>query len=89
MVINAPIQGTEADIMKRAMIKVDRWIASGGLRDDVRMLLQVHDELIFEVRKRRVKEAVPEIKRLMEGAWRGAVEMVVGVKRGASWGTLE
>ncbi|OHA09142.1 MAG: hypothetical protein A3B37_01200 [Candidatus Sungbacteria bacterium RIFCSPLOWO2_01_FULL_59_16] len=87
--VNHPIQGTEADIMKRAMIKVDRWIASGGLRDDVRMLLQVHDELIFEVRKRRVKEAVPEIKRLMEGAWRGAVEMVVGVKRGASWGTLE
>ncbi len=86
--VNFPIQGTEADIMKKAMIAVDGWIATGGLRNDIRMLLQIHDELIFEITAGRVKIAIPEITRFMEGAWSGSVAMKVEVKQGRTWGEL-
>lgn len=67
MAINAPIQGTEADIIKLAMVEIDKYLESKGLRDDVRMLLQVHDELVFEIKEKLVDAIAPEIKRMMEG----------------------
>ncbi len=66
MAINAPIQGTEADIIKLAMVEIDKYLESNGLRDDVRMLLQVHDELVFEIKEKLVEVVAPEIKRMME-----------------------
>ncbi len=67
MAINAPIQGTEADIIKLAMVEIDKYLEHKDLRDDVRMLLQVHDELVFEIKEKLVDSVSPEIKRMMEG----------------------
>ena len=66
MAINAPIQGTEADIIKLAMVNIFQWIKKEGLENDVRMLLQVHDELVFEVKEEKVREAMSKIKEIME-----------------------
>ncbi|WP_425407226.1 DNA polymerase I [Hwanghaeella sp.] len=65
--INAPIQGTAADIIKRAMIRIPAALADAGL-DDVTMLLQVHDELIFEAPEAKAEKAIPVIREVMEGA---------------------
>jgi DNA polymerase-1 len=67
MAINAPIQGTEADIIKLAMVEIDKFLTQKDLKGDVRMLLQVHDELVFEVKEGIVGSVAPEIKRMMEG----------------------
>jgi DNA polymerase-1 len=66
MAINAPIQGTEADIIKLAMVNIHEWIKKEGLENDVRMLLQVHDELVFEIKEGLVEKVVPKIKESME-----------------------
>jgi len=65
--INAPIQGTAADIIKRAMIRIPGALAEAGL-EDVRMLLQVHDELIFEAPEALTGDAVAAVKQVMEAA---------------------
>ncbi len=67
MAINAPIQGTEADIIKLAMVEIDKYLHGKDLQDEVRMLLQVHDELVFEIKEKLVESVAPEIKRMMEG----------------------
>lgn len=64
--INAPIQGTAADILKIAMIKIQKSLAEKNLLNDIRMLLQVHDELVFEVKDSKVDKAVALIKDIME-----------------------
>ncbi len=84
MAINAPIQGTEADIVKLAMIKVDEYIERKDLRNDVRMLLQVHDEILFEIRKEKVDEVAEEIKKIMENVVKPAD--IAGVKCVAEYG---
>ncbi len=66
MAINAPIQGTEADIVKIAMIRVHAWIKEQGYEGKVRPLLQVHDELVFEVEEKLVEKIVPHICHIME-----------------------
>ena len=82
--INAPMQGTAADIIKLAMIKVARWIAEQEA-DSIRMLMQVHDELVFEVRDDRVEEYLPAIQRLMAEAAELAVPLEVGIGVGENW----
>lgn len=87
MAVNMPIQGTATgDIIKMAMIAVDAWIKKEKLEDPVRMLLQVHDELVFEIRERSVAKIVPEIKRIMEEVTRLKVPLVVEAKSGKNWG---
>lgn len=87
MAINMPIQGTATgDIVKLAMIKVDGWIGKEKLYDFARMLLQVHDELLFEIKKDLVKKIAPKIKELMEGVVELKVPLVVDVKAGTNWG---
>ncbi|MDQ5969462.1 MAG: polymerase, partial [Patescibacteria group bacterium] len=66
MAINAPIQGTEADVIKLAMIEIDKFLVSKNLKKDVRLLLQVHDELVYEVKEGIIDSVSPEIKRIME-----------------------
>ena len=81
--INAPMQGTAADIIKRAMIKVDEWLASSGL--NARMTMQVHDELIFEVDAAQVDALVAGVKSAMESAADLLVPLIVDVGVGDNW----
>ena len=74
--INAPIQGSAADIIRRAMVRIEAALADAGL-DDVEMLLQVHDELIFEAPEGQVEKAIPVIRQVMEHAAMPAVSMRV------------
>ncbi len=81
--INAPMQGTAADIIKRAMITVDAWLL--GQEDAARMLMQVHDELVFEVREDAVDPIVAGVRERMAGAAELDVPLVVDVGVGANW----
>ena len=74
--INAPIQGSAADIIRRAMVRMEGALADAGL-DEVEMLLQVHDELIFEAPEDQVEKAIPVIRQVMEHAAMPAVSMRV------------
>lgn len=81
--INAPIQGTAADIMKRAMINVDRVLEESGL--DAKMLLQIHDELIFEVLEKDVEATVALVKKEMETVIEMDVSLVAEAGVGDNW----
>ncbi|WP_127478700.1 DNA polymerase I [Sulfurivermis fontis] len=81
--INAPMQGTAADIIKRAMIAVDPWQQDSGGK--VRMIMQVHDELVFEVAEEYVDTARAEIPRLMAGAAELKVPLLVEAGVGDNW----
>lgn len=81
--INAPMQGTAADIMKKAMVHVDRWLSDSGL--DARVILQVHDELVLEVREELVETLIPVLKEKMETAATLAVPLKVDAGVGANW----
>ncbi|SIR07406.1 DNA polymerase I [Rhizobium sp. RU35A] len=78
--INAPIQGSAADIIRRAMVQVEPALARTGLSERVRMLLQVHDELIFEVEDEAIEAAMPVIVSTMEHAAMPALSMRVPLK---------
>ncbi|MEZ3500992.1 DNA polymerase I [Pantoea sp. KPR_PJ] len=82
--INAPMQGTAADIIKRAMIAVDGWLQQQN-DDAVRMIMQVHDELVFEVREDAVESASQQIRALMEGSMKLDVPLQVEVGVGDNW----
>jgi len=81
--INAPMQGTAADIIKRAMIDLDAWLRRD--HPDVRMVLQVHDELVFEVPEAKVEEVRREVVTRMAAAGELAVPLVVEAGVGANW----
>ncbi|MBR83867.1 MAG: DNA polymerase I [Magnetovibrio sp.] len=81
--INAPIQGGAADIIKRAMIQVPGALMDAGLK--ARMLLQVHDELVFEVPKEEAEDTISVVKATMEGAAKLDVPLVVDAGTGMSW----
>ncbi len=81
--INAPMQGTAADIIKRAMITVDAWLA--GHRARAQMILQVHDELVFEVDADFTDTLITAVREHMAGAAALSVPLVVDVGQGADW----
>lgn len=81
--INAPMQGTAADIIKRAMIAVDAWLQAEQPR--VRMIMQVHDELVFEVHKDDVEQVSRKIHELMENSTQLDVPLLVEVGSGENW----
>jgi DNA polymerase I len=87
--INAPIQGTSADLIKRAMVRMPAALAAAGL-SDVKMLLQVHDELVFEAPDALVEAAKPVIRAVMMGAAEPALKLSVPIDvdigTGKSWG---
>jgi DNA polymerase-1 len=81
--INAPMQGTAADIIKRAMVTVDKWLAESDF--DVRMIMQVHDELVFEVREDQVESFVEAVKERMASAADLDVPLLVEAGVGENW----
>jgi DNA polymerase-1 len=83
MAINMPIQGTAADIIKIAMIRLAERLADGGFR--ARLLLQVHDELLLEVPRDEVERLVPVLRSTMESALALDVPLTVDVKVGDDW----
>jgi DNA polymerase-1 len=104
MAVNAPIQGTEADIIKLAMIEIDKFLsgkqpleASSGrmtnLKNDARLLLQVHDELVYEIKENLVASVAPEIKKMMESVISpketSGVVCVADAAVGDNWGEMK
>ena len=82
--INAPLQGGAADIIKRAMVRLPAALEAAGLR--ARLLLQVHDELLFEAPANEADATAAMAKRVMEGAVTISVPLVVETGHGHSWG---
>jgi DNA polymerase-1 len=82
--INAPMQGTAADIIKKAMIKVDAWLATKEF--DAQMIMQVHDELVLEVKTEQLEAFSAQLKKIMEDAAELAVPLIVEVGAGKNWG---
>lgn len=81
--INAPMQGSAADVIKRAMLTVDAWLAESSI--NAKMIMQVHDELVFEVVEDQVTELSSVVTSLMEGAAELTVPLVVDVGVGDNW----
>ncbi|MCA9362000.1 hypothetical protein KC906_01365 [Candidatus Kaiserbacteria bacterium] len=92
MAINAPIQGTAADCMRLAMLHVHNYIEELKNPDDVRMLLQVHDELVFEIKTEVLKESVQKIIEIMEGVLSEkeshGVPLIAEAKVGENWDSM-
>lgn len=87
MAINTPLQGTAADLIKVAMIKIADEIK--GHETDIKMLLQIHDELIFEIKENEIDKWLPELKRLMEKNLKLKVPIIVDEGIGNNWGELK
>ncbi|MBM3260855.1 hypothetical protein FJY93_00355 [Candidatus Kaiserbacteria bacterium] len=92
MAVNAPMQGTQADIIKLAMIEADKVIEREDLRDRVKLLLQVHDELIYEVRAEDTDTLVPRLRQVMESVVTGdmlaGVPIIAEASVGKNWGEM-
>lgn len=86
MAINTPIQGSAADIIKMAMIKIYN---NYHKNSDIKMLLQVHDELIFSVKENKLKLYAEELKAIMEDIYKLKVPLIVDAKTGDNWGDLK
>ena len=83
--INAPMQGTAADIIKKAMLQVADWIDTNNCKDDVRMLMQVHDELVFEIKEAKLDDYIKELTAVMENAARLDVPLIAEAGKGKNW----
>lgn len=89
MAINAPIQGTAADFIKLAMVKTDEYLKKENLKGKVRLLLQIHDELLFEIEEGAVPEIVQQIIKIMEGVYKNEVPIKVNASAGKNWDELK
>jgi DNA polymerase-1 len=93
MAINAPIQGTQADIIKLAMVEIARMLEREGAQNDAHLILQVHDELVFEVKDSALAKLAPEIQRIMESVLpegeTNGVPILASAKAGPDWGHME
>jgi DNA polymerase-1 len=83
MAVNAPVQGTAADLIKRAMVQLDDALERERLAS--RMVLQVHDELLFECARGELQRMMPLVRRVMEGAIELTVPVTVTLKTGPNW----
>ncbi len=93
MAINAPIQGSQSDIIRIAMVQINEYIKKNKLEDEVRPLLQVHDELIFEIKKDKIAKVTPDLVGLMTSVLNKEqskeVPILAEVKVGSNWEDLE
>jgi DNA polymerase-1 len=83
MAINTPIQGTAADLIKKAMINIHNRLKDEKLGS--KMLLQVHDELVFEVPEQELERVMPMIKEEMESVYSLSIPLKVDIKKGRNW----
>jgi DNA polymerase-1 len=92
MAINAPMQGTQSDIIKLAMVRIDEHLRTTGKRDEAHLLLQVHDELVYELHEEHSEALAKDIKQIMESVVSlketGGVPIIVEAKEGANWGEM-
>ena len=88
MAINMPIQGTSADLIKLAMVEIEKKLENKW-KNHAKILLQVHDELVFEVRESRLKSFAKEVRTIMEDVVKLAVPINVDVEVGNNWEELE
>lgn len=86
--INMPVQGSAADIIKLSMVNINKWLDKNR-KLHIRPILQIHDELIFEVPDQYLEKAAQEISNIMEHAYRLAVPLKVDIKQGTRWGSLQ
>lgn len=93
MAINAPIQGTQSDIIKIAMSQIDKYFTENKLEEDAHLLLQVHDELVYEIKEDKTKEVSKKIQKIMESVIEPkniyGIELKVDVSIGDNWGELK
>lgn len=90
MAMNAPLQGTAADVVKLAMARADKALREAGLADRVHFLLQIHDELIYEAEDGVLKKAEPIIREAMEGVLADkTIPLAVNLSTGTSWAELK
>lgn len=89
MAINMPVQGTSADLIKLAMIKIHGLIHEEKTEDGVRLLLNIHDELLFEIKNDLIKDWSVKIKNIMENIHKLEVPLIVDVKYGINWAEME
>jgi DNA polymerase-1 len=87
MAINMPVQGTAADIMKMAMLRVDGWLSKSEW--PAKLLLQVHDELVLEVDKDALEPVSAGVKEIMEGVASYEVPLMVEIESGKNWGEMK
>jgi len=87
MAKNLPVQGSSADIMKMAMVKIDKILSS--YQEEAKMILQIHDELLFEIKEEKVLKIAKNIKRIMESVIKLEVPLEVEIKIGNNWGELK
>jgi len=88
MAINMPIQGTAADLIKLSMIKIHDLIHKEKAEKNIRLLLQVHDELLFEMKSELVNEWIEKIRDIMENIHKLDVPLIVDVKHGKNWAEM-
>lgn len=92
MAVNAPVQGTSADIIKIAMVRADEYLDKEKLGEQVKLVLQVHDELILEVKKEKAEEVAKRIEEIMENVLEDeqskGVPIVADIRMGDNWGAL-
>ena len=93
MAINAPIQGTSADIVKIAMKRIDEYLTANKLENDAALILQVHDELVYEIREGMTDRIVPEIKKIMESIIdvkdSKGIPLTANANIGKNWGEMK
>ncbi|TSC68149.1 MAG: DNA polymerase I, partial [Parcubacteria group bacterium Gr01-1014_56] len=93
MAVNAPMQGTQADIVKLAMVRIQEYLKEQSALDGAHLLLQVHDELVFEVEEDRAKELAPRIKEIMESIVpikeSNGIPFLAEGKVGPNWGEMK
>lgn len=93
MAINAPIQGTSSDIIKIAMARIDEYVTENKLDSDAYLLLQVHDELIYEIKEEKADKIAKEVQKIMESVIKSediyGIQLKTSFKKGKDWGSLE
>lgn len=89
MAINMPVQGTAADLIKMTMVKAHDFVHEKYGHEDVRLLLQVHDELLFEAKTELVQKLSENIKSIMENVYKLSVPLTVDIKYGDNWSDME
>jgi len=85
MAVNMPVQSGSSDIIKKAMVMIYKKIKN---ENDIKLILQIHDELIFEIKKSSLEKYINDIKDIMENCFRLKVPLVVNVKYGERWSQL-